>query len=117
MLQKRSLPYRLAGPPRVHGNGSGARAKAATLETLTASCCYVPAMVFLRLALICELCWVRELIRTVAVIPQPTEACAADRCDKILAAVSNCASAKRSLTFSIAVHAGFVVDRLKATRT
>jgi hypothetical protein len=56
MLQKRSLPYRLAGPPRVHGNGSGARAKAATLETLTASCCYVPAMVFLRLALICELC-------------------------------------------------------------
>src|SRR5215472_18042435 len=22
MLQKRSLPYRLAGPPRVHGNGS-----------------------------------------------------------------------------------------------
>src|SRR5215469_9917816 len=40
MLQKRSLPYRLAGPPRVHGNGSCSRAKAAPLETLTASCCY-----------------------------------------------------------------------------
>src|SRR6516162_10023546 len=96
MLQKRSLPYRLAGPPRVHGNGSCSRAKAAALETLTASCCYVLAMVGLPQAgadFGALLGTGINLDRSC--YSQPTEACAADRCDKIPTAVSNCASAKK----------------------